>query len=191
MLALGRRWHTLDVLLKMRVIAILALLLSSIPSHAEEKPKVDLEFSQILTAMVRDVLFSDENKRARAFYGTNGDKTVILLNGSGLDQKPVKWPAGFKPKIEGFTFILGHKEGVLGSDDHDRRLAIRLDRFSSEPAKEADGKKHPFWDKSPIRISIQNGGGTKNGAVIGGQTTWYSFSKKGKKWVVQNEGAID
>ena len=175
----------------MKVITILALLLSSIPSHAEEKPKEDSKANQILSAVVRDVLFSAENKGARAFYGTNGDKTVILLNGSGLDQKPVKWPAGFKPKIEGFTFILGHKEGVLESDDYDRRLAIRLDRFSTEPTKEADAKKHSFWDKSPIRISIQNGGGTKNGAVIGGQTTWYSFSEKGEKWVVQNEGAID
>ncbi|MDB9741933.1 hypothetical protein OAB00_03670 [Akkermansiaceae bacterium] len=175
----------------MRIIAILVLLMSGIPCFAEDRPKVDPKVNQILTAMVHDVLFSNETKGAREFYGTDGDKTVILLNGSGLDQKPVKWPAGFKPKIEGFTFILGHKDGVLGSEDHDRRLAIRLDRFSTDPVKGVDAKKHPFWDKSPIRISIQNGGGTKNGAVIGGQTTWYSFTKKGQNWVVQNEGAID
>lgn len=165
--------------------------MACLSSYAADEPKVDPKVAQILTAVVRDVLFGDENKRAREFYGTNGDKTVILLDGSGLDQKPVKWPRGFKPKIEGFTFVIGHENGVLWSEDHDRRLAIRLDRFYADPIGDKDAKKHPVWDKSPIRISIQNGGGTKNGAVIGGQTTWYSFTLKDQKWVVQHEGSID
>ena len=175
----------------MKTITTLLLLLSCLLSFAADEPKVDPKVTQILTAVIRDVLFGKENKSAREFYGTNGDKTVILLDGSGLDRKPVRWPRGFKAVIEGYTFVLGHEEGVLWSDDHDRRLAIRLDRFSVDPAEDAHAKKHPVWDKSPIRISIQNGGGTKNGAVIGGQTTWYSFALKDQKWIVHHEGSID
>ncbi len=165
--------------------------LSCLSSFAADEPKVDPKVSQILTAVIRDVLFADVNKHAREFYGTEGDKTVILLDGTGNDRKPVKWPQGFKAEVEGFTFVFGRDEGVIRSEEHNRRLAIRLDRFSIGAAKGGQAEKHPAWDTSPISISIQNGGGTKNGAVIGGQTTWYSFALKDQKWVVQYKGFID
>ena len=173
----------------MKTIALI-MLFSSTWNLAEDVPRTDSKNTQILTAVIRDVLFGKENKSAREFYGTKGDKTVVLLNGSGLDRKPVKWPAEFKPEIEGFTFVFGHQDESLLSEKHDRRLAIRIDRFAVDTTK-PNGKKHPIWDMSPIRISIQNGGGSKNGSVIGGQTTWYSPEQKGNSWFVKFESALD
>ena len=174
----------------MKTIALL-MIASCICLFAEDAPKIDPKTAEILNAVISDVLFGAENKSAREFYGTSGDKVVILLDGSGSDNKPVKWPAGFKPEINGFTFVFGLPKEDLESELRDRRLAIRLDRFLIDPPEKPDEETHPFWDKSPIRISIQNGGGTKNGAVIGGQTTWYSIAKKEQSWTVLFAGAID
>lgn len=87
----------------------IALLLSASTSSlfAAEGPKVDPESAQMLNGVINDVLFGENNKAAREFYGTGGDKTVILLDGFGLDAKPVKWPSGFKSEINGLTFVFG------------------------------------------------------------------------------------
>lgn len=156
---------------------------------AADHPKIDARTAGILTELIRDVLFNAENKSAREFYGTPEDKTVILLDGSLMTGKATKWPAGFIPKIEGFTFVFGYEKDLLPEEQRNRRLAIRLDRFVVDPAEEPEGK-HPLLTAHPIRISIQNGGGEKNGAVMGGRTAFYSLVKKGKAWGVKFEGAF-
>lgn len=152
--------------------------------------KVDAKTASILTEMVRDVLFNEENKRARDFYGTPSDKTVILLDGNLMTGRATEWPAGFIPKIKGFTFVFGYQQDLMNKVDRDRRLAIRLDRFVLDPAEEPE-EKHPLLTKDPIRITIMNGGGSKNGGVIGGQTTFYSLVKKGETWGVKFGGYFD
>jgi len=164
----------------MKAYVTLTLLLSIILVHAKDTSEEDAKVHQILTAVVRDVLFSDHHKESRNVYGTEGDQTIILLNGTGfLDQPPVSWPEEFTPQIAGFTFIRGRQEAA--HESHNRRLAIQLFRLSYEMDSQS-----PF----NIIIAIMNGGGSKNGSVMGGTTIWYSLSKKGDKWVVQYRGGV-
>lgn len=156
---------------------------------AKKKPSVDPKVAEILTSMIHDVLEGDSNREAREFYGTKGDKTVILLDGSEYGGRPVKWPPGFVPSVAGYTFLRGHQER-LHPETENRRLAIRLDRCVIDTPDTPENEKHILLDKSPIRISIQNGGGFKNGDVMGGRTTWYSFVRKNGRWVAVQEGSI-
>lgn len=156
---------------------------------AKRKPSVDPKVAEILTSMVQDVLEGEANRDAREFYGTEGDKTVILLDGSEYGGRPVEWPPGFIPSVAGYTFLLGHQE-CLHPDMENRRLAIRLDRCVIDTPDKPENEKHILLDKSPIRIDIQNGGGCKNGGVMGGRTTWYSFVRKNDRWVAVQEGSF-
>lgn len=169
---------------------LLCLLFAFAEVHAGDLPKTDAEIAEILTELVRDVLFNAELKGARDFYGTAGDTRVILMDGSLMTWQATKWPAGFIPKIEGFTFVFGRGKDLLPEDQRNRRLAIRLDRFVLDPADDTE-EKHPLLTRCPIRISIQNGGGSKNGGVMGGLTAFYSQVKKGEKWAVEYEGGVD
>lgn len=174
----------------MKSAILLCLLFAFAEVHAADQPKTDAKIAEILTEMVRDVLFNAEIKGARDFYGTAGDNRVILLDGSLMTGQATKWPAGFIPKIEGFTFVFGHGKDLLPERQSNRRLAIRLDRFVLDPAEDTE-EKHPLLTRCPIRITIMNGGGSKNGGVIGGRTAFYSLENKGEKWGVEYEGSFD
>jgi hypothetical protein len=175
----------------MKTAVALFLIFSCAGAVAEERPKVDAKVTQILTAVISHVLFGEQNKSAREFYGTKGDTTVILLDGYDMQRRTVKWPRGFIPEIKGFTFVFGPQDDVQESATHDRRLAIRLDRLALAPPEKAGERIDPIVDRTPIRISIQNDGGTKNGAVMGGQTTWYAIVEKQGSWTVKYEGLLD
>lgn len=177
----------------MKTVIGLFLLISCATALADEKPKVDAKTSQVLTTMLRHVLSGKENKSARDFYGTKGDKTVILINGSDKGEA-AKWPPGFVPEIEGFTFVFKEQDNAWGNEKIDRRLEIRLDRFLIDAPIDPEAEKeggYPYMEKSPIQISIQNGGGVRNGGVIGGQSTWYWLDRKKEEWAVKYAGALD
>lgn len=153
----------------------------------KQKSSVNPNVAEILTSMIQDVLEGDANREAREFYGTKGDRTVILLDGSEYGGRPVKWPPGFVPSVAGYTFLHGHQERLHPKMEN-RRLSIRLDRCVIDTPDKPENEKHVLWDKSPIRISIQNGGGFKNGAVMGGRDIWYAFVRKNGRWVAVQEG---
>lgn len=168
----------------MKTLLLFSILAVSLAS-AGETPVVDGKSSQILSTMVRHVLCDEKNSSARDFYGTKGDMTVILMDGAA------QWPAGFVPKVEGFKFLLGQPQDTLFSDKHDRRLAIRLDRCDLGGPEKAKSEFGVLGENSPIQITIMNGGGQQNGAVIGGQSTWYSITKKDGKWRSDFVGLLD
>lgn len=168
----------------MKTLLLFSILAVSLAS-AGENPVVDGKASQILSTVVRHVLCDEKNSSARDFYGTKGDTIVILVDGD------VRWSAGFAPKVEGFKFLLEQSQGTRFSDKLDRRLAIRLDHCDLDGPQKAKGELGIFGEKSPIQITIMNGGGQQNGAVIGGQSTWYSITKKNGKWGAEFVGLLD
>lgn len=154
---------------------------------SKKKPSVDPKVAEILTSMIQDILEGDANRSARDFYGTPGDKTVILIDGHELSGEPVKWPPGFVPSVPGYTFLFDHQV-YRHHESENRRLAIRLERCVIDTPDKPESEKHILLDKSPIRVEIVNGGGSKNGAVMGGHTTFYSFFWKDGRWVAVQEG---
>lgn len=164
---------------------LLSLILGGGLAAAGEAPALDAKTSEILTSVVRHVLCDEKNSSARDFYGTKADKIVILDDGTA------RWPAGFVPKVEGFKFLLGQPKGTLFSDKHDRRLAIRLDRCDLAAPQKAETELGILGEKCPIQITIINGGGQKNGAVIGGQSTWYTITNKNGEWGAKFVGLLD
>jgi hypothetical protein len=169
----------------MRKAALFILAAAVVSCGGKEKPKQTPKEDQILAAVVRDVLCGDNNKAAREFYGTEGDHTVILLNGES------RWPQGFTPMVKDFTFVFGRGDQIASEDSLNRRLAIRLDRFDLTTPVKHDPKLDLMGWNGPIKVTILNGGGTANGGVIGGQSTWYSFEKKGDSWTVSFNGSLD
>ena len=97
-------------------------------------------------------------------------------------------PSGSPPTVKGYTFTRSYYRGLYDGNKYDRRLAIRLDRLELDGvAKTA----RPEWDQWPIKISIMNGGGSRNGGVIGGQTTWYDLVKSETQWSVRHTMIVD
>lgn len=164
----------------MKILTALVVVGFSLAS-AEEVPSP----SSILTAVVKHILVDKSQESTRKFYGTENDHTVLLLDGTE------KWPEGFAPKVEGFTFVLNPPKEERSDETRNRRLAIRLDRFESVFPPQPRSPLDILGRDSPIQVTVMNGGGIKNGGVIGGQWTWYSIIKIDGKWTVEFTGLLD
>lgn len=45
--------------------------------------------------------------------------------------------------------------------------------------------------KAPIEITILNGGGTKDGIIMGGCSVYYVPNREGDHWTVKYSGSLD
>jgi hypothetical protein len=134
------------------------------------------EVKEVLQAIVTDVLTDPGLKSTRAFYGTEKDKTVTLV-----DNEKLGWPRKFQPETHSYKLVEVHKDPFL---DGRRVLGIRLDKFELK-----DGTTGPF--DASIEVCVFNAGGRANGAVIGGCSVSYRPKRVGKHWTVEQIRIFD
>ncbi len=131
---------------------------------------------QILDALVRDVLVSDFLNDIRADYGTPGNKQVALvLNGD----YGVPWPDDYQPLLPAGYEVRRVVEGTGVREDQPRLLGIRIDKL------DLDQKATELY-REPIRITLLNAGGTKNGNIAGGCSVYYIPVRKEGGWEVKS-----
>jgi hypothetical protein len=128
--------------------------------------------SEILQAVITDVLTNPDLKGTREFYGTREDKTLALV-----DTDKVGWPEGFKPKTAGYRHVeVRHVRFV----NQNRILGLRLDKF------DLGQKKAELFD-TPIQVCLFNA----NGGAIDGCLVYYMPKPVGKHWTVECTGLLD
>lgn len=152
--------------------------------HKEEEPRekpapplrLDDESKEILQAVITDVLTNPSLKSTREFYGTEKDRTLTVV-----DSEKIGWPGDFKPVTNGYKLIEVRRDPFV---NHRRVLAIRVDKFDLKQ------KKSELFD-TPIEVCVFNGGGSANGAVIGGCSVYYTPKRVNKRWTVECAGLLD
>jgi hypothetical protein len=132
--------------------------------------------SEILQAVITDVLTNPDLKGAREFYGTRKDRTLALV-----DTDKLGWPEGFKPKTAGYRLVEVRHDPFVNQN---RILGIRLDRFDL-------GQKKAELFNTPIQVCLFNAGGSANGGVIGGCLVYYAPNRAGKRWTVECTGWVN
>jgi len=135
----------------------------------------------ILDAVLDDLANNPDLKSTREFYGTDGEKHLVLIDGP---ESVNSWPADYQPVLPGWT-VTRSPEGREKDLHSTRRLGVRIDQYSVEspaPVKIFN---------SPIEVTVLNAGGSENGFVIGGCTVFYRPVIVNGKWVVQFEGSFD
>lgn len=142
-----------------------------------------------MDAVLSDLLTRRTCKSSREFYGTPGDREIILVN----TNYSVPWPQSYGPKgLRGWRIIPGsHYEAPKPSkfDKCDRKLGVRIDLLCINPAILDSERGNPFF--GPISLCVFNVGGHKNGAVIGGCEYYWSAEFRGNAWVLKFRGGFD
>jgi hypothetical protein len=140
-------------------------------SKPDAVPATD-KMKEILRAVLEDVLYNPQLKKVRDFYGTPGNKKLVLADGNRI-----AWPRGYKPEIPGFELVES-KPDPFSNRPH--LLGIRpgsIDKNLSETELNEDA----------IEVQIFNAGGSANGVVCGSVNLSYSLQRVGKKWIVKLE----
>jgi hypothetical protein len=153
---------------------------SPVPEDEKPTPATPLPFnndvSEILQAVVKDVLTNPALKDTRDFYGTAADKTFALV-----DNEKLGWPKEFKPDTHGYKLVEARQDPFVNGR---RVLGIRIDKFDLKQRKVGT-------QDTPIQVCVFNTGGSANGAVIGGCTVYYAPKRVGKRWAVEYDGLLD
>ncbi len=148
------------------------------PPEPFDPPLTDAEIASIVQQCVRHAITDPALQSTRDFYGTPGNKDVVLLN-----DLPTKWPDGFRTEIDGFRLRFGSPNQTNG--DSDRMLGIGLGKL--------DVRAPPFFGsfEGNVILVLQNVGGVRNGAVIGGCSVFYKICRDGDKVVAEFWGWFD
>jgi hypothetical protein len=148
---------------------------------------------QILDAILLDVLTNPSIADTRKFYGTPGSKQVALVSDTAYG---VPWPENYHPSVDQFTFCrvsereCSKLELLLKTFDAPdimwdlvntpRLLGVRIDKYDL-------AHKQVGLFEMPVQVTIMNAGGSKNGAVAGGCTLYYTPERQGDNWVCEVE----
>jgi hypothetical protein len=145
---------------------------------------------KLLEAVVSHVLINNDNflKKARTFYGTEGNATVVLTN----TPWSIPWSHRFKPSIEGWAILADHEyeppaiatiEGKLLDEQHkvNRMLGLRLNAIERDMTV-------PKAIHFIVKVSLFNAGGDKNGAVMGAHNLNYGCLYESGTWKVTFTG---
>ncbi len=143
---------------------------------------LDSDRITVLDALLNDLLNNPELQDSRDFYGTPGDKNVVLI-----DDPAAPLPKGYHPSVPGFKITI-HPPETQAPPDADRQIGICIDKLNLEPA--ANETAGLFFD-APIEARMFNAGGSKNGGVIGGCIISYRANREHDKWQVQWLGMLD
>jgi hypothetical protein len=130
----------------------------------EEQASRDINLTEILPALLADVLSNPRLKTTREFYGSPDDKRFALV-----DSDAWTWPEKIKPAVPGWQMVKAERMGK-------RLLGIRLDQSPDA------NKENPT---NAITVTLVNAGGSANGAVLGGCTIRYIAKPGAKGWVVE------
>jgi hypothetical protein len=149
---------------------------------AKPAPVAPTVLELILDAVLRDVMSNPDLKDERESYGVPGDKHVGLVSNP---EYGVLWPKNYSPRLEGFTFHRVREDEVdEASDEKPKMLGVRIDKLDLQ-------QRQSGLMNTPIKITILNGGGTKDGIIQGGCSVYYIPKQKGDSWVVEFSGALD
>jgi hypothetical protein len=136
----------------------------------------------ILDAILKDVVSNPTLKHEREFYGIRGDKQIALVTNSHYG---IPWPKTYQPRLDGFTVrrVRGDAEDEK-SDEKPRMLGVRIDKMNLK-------QKDAGLFNAPIEITILNGGGTKDGIIMGGCSLYYIPKGEGDHWTVEYSGSLE
>ena len=182
------RTARLGLLFLVFLVAALTFVLPS-PIAREKRP---LDLPAVLEQVLKDVLNNPALQDSRDFYGTPGDKRVVLIKESAA-----RWPKNWPPEIPGYVFevrskttpmmdfiywnIPGGVEFYSYCQKHQpRQLAIRLDKCNLEPWRE-------YHDA--IDVCLFNSGGDGGETTrIGAAHVTYTVTRQGGKLIVKYNG---
>jgi hypothetical protein len=139
-------------------------------SSGADTPPMNDTMKEIMQAVVRDTLTNPKLARIRNFYGTPGEKTVVLESGEGKG-----WPPSFAPQTFGYKIVKSKPEPF---SRRPRVLRLRLSRLDM-------GLLESGLSDEPIEVQFYNAGGGGIGAVSGGTLLSYSLRRVEQKWVVR------
>ena len=142
----------------------------------------------LLDAILTDVLTNESAKTLTDFYGTPGEKDIVLVNTTGS----VPWPQSYAPTNIAGWHVIPDKQytrpTIHQSHTVNRKLGIRIDCLRVIPAALESQSGHLL--SGPITVTMFNCGGSKNGGVIGGAFFYYSAKVKDGKWIVESRGSL-
>jgi hypothetical protein len=154
-----------------------------------------LEAQAVLEQVLTDVLNNPELQTSRDWYGTPGDRRLVLLI-----ESTVPWPGNWRPKIPGYIvefqteatpvldFLYWNVPGGVEIVSHiirskPRQLAISLNKLNLQPERAYDDQ---------ISLSLFNIGGTggEDAAGAGGCIVLYNVSDRAGKLLAEYAGSF-
>ncbi len=132
----------------------------------------------VADAILRFVVTAKELGSTREFYGTAGQKEIILVSAA--------WPKCDYPSLAGYAVrrMLSEEQRELSRI---RTIGVRLDKFDLN--YETSGEFFP--PDAGIEVVVFNAGGDKNGMVVGGCRVYLSPRKVQDGWTVNCVWAED